>query len=132
MFNGLEQIGEHNDIRVRKQEINNGNDVIIIKETVTGETVDIMDAATSKQEGLHISNNGNTITLIGPEENNAQQEKEQPLYYIDGKKANKEEMAKLSPKNIESVNVIKGKKAIEKYGEKAKNGVIEIFTKKKN
>ncbi len=36
----------------------------------------------------------------------------------------------LKPDNVESINVLKGKTAIEKYGEKGKNGVIEIYLKK--
>ncbi|MEX0291134.1 MAG: M56 family metallopeptidase [Flavobacteriaceae bacterium] len=53
-----------------------------------------------------------------------------PLYLIDGKEASKDEVMELSPKQIESMNVYKDKKAIEKYGKKAKDGVIEIRTKK--
>ena len=34
-----------------------------------------------------------------------------------------------NPETIESINVLKGKDAIEKYGHKGKNGVIEITTK---
>jgi N-acetylmuramoyl-L-alanine amidase len=36
----------------------------------------------------------------------------------------------LKPEDIESVTVLKNESAISKYGEKAKNGVIEIITKK--
>ena len=39
-------------------------------------------------------------------------------------------MKKLAPSDIESINVIKGEKALEEYGEKGKNGVIQITTKK--
>ncbi|MHA7830153.1 MAG: M56 family metallopeptidase [Flagellimonas sp.] len=56
--------------------------------------------------------------------------KGEPLYYIDGKKSKSKDLKKISPNDIESVNVFKGDKAIEKYGKKAKDGVIEITTKK--
>lgn len=56
--------------------------------------------------------------------------KDEPLYYIDGKKSKSKELKKLSPNGIESINVLKGDKAVEKYGKKAKDGVIEITTKK--
>lgn len=52
------------------------------------------------------------------------------LFIIDGKKASRKKMEKLSPDEIESINVWKGEKAIEKYGQKAENGVVEITTKK--
>jgi len=56
-----------------------------------------------------------------------------PLYILDGKeiKIKKEDIKKLDPNKIESINVLKDKSAVEKYGEKGKNGVIEITTKKK-
>ncbi|GAA4271145.1 TonB-dependent receptor plug domain-containing protein [Aquimarina gracilis] len=54
----------------------------------------------------------------------------EPLLYIDGKESSKEKMKKLDSKSIESINVLKGDTAIKKYGKKAKNGVIEITTKK--
>ena len=54
-----------------------------------------------------------------------------PLYIIDGKESSKAEMKKLSPKDIATIDVSKGKSAVKKYGKKAKNGVVEIVTKKK-
>ena len=51
------------------------------------------------------------------------------LIIIDGKKSSKDEMKNIPSGNIGSINVLKGEKAIEKYGEKGKNGVIEIATK---
>jgi len=54
-----------------------------------------------------------------------------PLYIIDGKESNKEDVKYLNPSDIQSIDVSKGKKAKEKYGKKGKNGVVEITTKKK-
>ena len=51
-----------------------------------------------------------------------------PIFIIDGKSSNKEVLEKLSPDDIESIEVVKGEKAIEKYN--APNGVIIIKTKK--
>ena len=52
-----------------------------------------------------------------------------PLYIVDGKEVKKEDYD-LDPNKIESVNVLKGKAATEKYGKKGKDGVIIIKTKK--
>jgi TonB-dependent SusC/RagA subfamily outer membrane receptor len=52
-----------------------------------------------------------------------------PLYIVDGKEINKQEMDKIDPASIESINVLKGDTATSKYGEKAANGVIEIRLK---
>ena len=55
---------------------------------------------------------------------------QKPLVYVDGKEIPFENMSKVAPKTIDRMDVLKDKEAIEKYGEKAKNGVILITTKK--
>jgi hypothetical protein len=50
---------------------------------------------------------------------------------IDGKKATENDMKKLSAADIESMSVKSGDDITKKYGEKAKNGVVFIVTKKK-
>lgn len=55
---------------------------------------------------------------------------EAALYMIDDKEATKEQVEKLSQESIAAVDVWKGESAIEKFGEKGKNGVIKITTKK--
>ena len=52
-----------------------------------------------------------------------------PLYVIDGRIAPEEELRKIDPDNIESISVLKNESAVEKYGERGKNGVILITTK---
>jgi TonB family protein len=53
-----------------------------------------------------------------------------PLYVIDGVVSDKKTLEGISANDIESVSVWKGIKATDKYGEKAKDGVVEIKTKK--
>lgn len=53
-----------------------------------------------------------------------------PLLIVDGEEKNMDELKKIAPANIESVNVLKDKYAVDKYGNKGKNGVIEVKTKK--
>ena len=52
------------------------------------------------------------------------------LIIIDEIKVPNHELKDINPNTIESINVLKGKSAIKKYGEEGKNGVIEITTKK--
>lgn len=52
-----------------------------------------------------------------------------PLYVIDGKQSTKKAVRELSPGDIDTINVLKGNAAEKKYGEAAKDGVIEITTK---
>jgi bla regulator protein BlaR1 len=52
------------------------------------------------------------------------------MVMIDGKEVTEREMKKLSVADIESINVESGDDVLKKYGEKAKNGVLFITTKK--
>ncbi|WP_299440078.1 M56 family metallopeptidase [uncultured Aquimarina sp.] len=54
----------------------------------------------------------------------------EPLFFIDGKKASKKDVKKLKSDEIHSIDVSKGKAGTKKYGKKAKDGVINITTKK--
>lgn len=53
-----------------------------------------------------------------------------PVYIVDGKEMTGDEFKKINPETIESISVWKGEKAIEKYGEKGKYGVLDITLKK--
>ncbi len=52
------------------------------------------------------------------------------LYIVDGKEVESGYMKGLDPNTIKSVNVLKGEAAVKLHGEKGKNGVVEITTKK--
>jgi hypothetical protein len=52
------------------------------------------------------------------------------LYIIDGKEMQSGSIKDVDPGSIKMVSVLKGEAAVKKYGEKAKNGVVEITTKK--
>jgi hypothetical protein len=57
---------------------------------------------------------------------------EKPLIIIDGKETGGDiNLDSLDPNRIESINVLKGTSAEKAYGEKGKNGVVEITLKKK-
>lgn len=79
---------------------------------------------------------GNDVEIITVEkENNKNIQifnsgEEQPLILVDGKEISKKDMDGLEPKNIKNINVLKGEMAIKKHGQKSRNGVIEIITKK--
>ena len=77
---------------------------------------------------------GNMFMDEADQEKEEQKEKEDlnPLFIIDGREVKMEEVNKLIPQEIESVNVLKGEKALDKYGEKAKYGVVEIKSESKS
>ncbi len=72
------------------------------------------------------SNSG--VLILG---DNDQQPLKKALFVVDGKVQKKDfDLKTILPDDIKSINVLKDKSAIEKYGEKGINGVVEINTKK--
>lgn len=59
---------------------------------------------------------------------NKYQKFNEPLFVVNGLKTN-QSSSSLPANNIKSITVIKGEKAVNLYGEKAKNGVLEISLK---
>jgi len=52
-----------------------------------------------------------------------------PLYLIDNAKIKNNNINKVNPKEIATVELLKDKIAAEKYGDEGKNGVVLIYTK---
>jgi hypothetical protein len=56
--------------------------------------------------------------------------KQKPIIILNGKKTEANfDISNIDVNQIETMKVLKGQKAIEKYGKEAENGVIEIITK---
>ena len=55
-----------------------------------------------------------------------------PIYVVDGYIISADEAEKIDPESIESITILKDKSTTEKYGEKGKDGVIEITSKGKS
>lgn len=82
-----------------------------------------------------ISDDGTQTTIYATQTGNALGQKiilnnqgPKPLFVINGE-ISKKDINTINPNNIESINVLKGESATEKYGEEAKDLVIEIITK---
>jgi TonB family protein len=54
----------------------------------------------------------------------------QPLFVVDGVITDNVKAQNINPQTVESISVIKDATAISKYGDKGKNGVVEIILKK--
>ena len=127
------------DDEMEEMEIENGTSIFISSDD-DDEVSKKIKVRRMKKDGGHVmimrdSDDDEDIEVIGGESSFFYIDTdggEEPLYYLDGKKVKAEDVKKLSPDTIESINVLKGDKAIEKYGKKAKDGVIEITTKKGN
>ena len=80
---------------------------------------------------------GKVIEISGATKENNQKAfhfpdgKETPLVVVDGEEISVSSLEKLSSDTFESINVFKGEAAINRFGEKGKNGVLLITTKKK-
>ena len=115
-----------------KMESINPDDIGVIKalkdESATGKYGDkgkygvIEIVSKSKMTGEKNGKSANSITFDDP--------KKEPLIYVDGKITDYKTMRAIGPDLIESINVLKGEHAIAKYGEKGKNGVLELTLKK--
>jgi len=75
--------------------------------------------------------NGIIVITSKKKEAENKQAMDKALYFADGVEITKDELAKIDPNKIESINVLKGEEAIKKYGDKGKNGVIIITSKTK-
>ncbi|MDO8930333.1 MAG: TonB-dependent receptor plug domain-containing protein, partial [Bacteroidota bacterium] len=82
---------------------------------------------TMKTMTVGIEAMGNEITASKPSEI-----PDNVLYIVDGKEIPKDEIEKIIPQNIDHIDVLKNKTAVEKYGEKGKDGVVFIYLKKNN
>ena len=60
------------------------------------------------------------------------QERNEPLYILDGRLINAKQFSKVNPNDIRDIKVLKGAEATSLYGNQGRNGVIIITTKKKD
>ena len=74
-------------------------------------------------------NSNGAGTSTGAGKSTGDSEMKNALVIIDGKESDVD-IKSLDPNTISAVFVIKDKTAVDKYGEKGKNGVIEVVTKK--
>lgn len=77
----------------------------------------------------------NVVTMTYTDEDNSlavagDSLKEVGLMILNGEEISAERLSQLNPAEIDAITVLKGKQAIERYGEKGAKGVIEITTKK--
>lgn len=90
-----------------------------------------------EEASIFLKNNKNAKTtilndVIVIESNEIKQaQSNKPLYIVNGKEISETDLKTIQPNDIESINVLKDKKAIDKYGEKGKEGVLEIQLKDK-
>ncbi|HCY39875.1 MAG TPA: hypothetical protein DHV48_00700 [Prolixibacteraceae bacterium] len=111
-----------------------GKDGVILITTKKGISKSTNDPVEVKVNGFGQYQKKDESFILSPSANfsmkNAGIAGNQPLIVLDGVIDPIQNMEKIDPNTIESINVLKGESAITKYGEKGKNGVIEIAKKK--
>jgi TonB family protein len=70
------------------------------------------------------------LVIVGYDKTSATELETAPLVILDGKTVDYAAMKALDPGTISHMEILKDKSATDKYGDKAKNGVILITTKK--
>ena len=128
----IKRVGGDNDIRVGTDQAGSSNlwvskngdstkvkiiEIIEIDED-SGDTHKVIVKSDDKKHSKH----GNMMFIDS--------DGKKPLFFVDGKEIENGKLEDIDPDNIENVEIYKGDKAVEKYGEKAKDGVILITTKK--
>jgi TonB-dependent SusC/RagA subfamily outer membrane receptor len=89
-----------------------------------------IDVKKSNDIILNYASNGSRTISIKTKSNEYLGTKEpQPLYVLNGTIIDKAQLDKMDPGTIEHINVIKDANALKYYGEKGRNGVVEITTK---
>ena len=126
---------------IKKYGANAANGIIIVEDG-TIEDLTAMEKTNGYKNSLKVStdaiiffdDNGSKINLGLPDKKTSsfstiKDGNQNTLYVIDGKIFNKKALESISPESIQSINVLKGNSAIVLYGEKGKDGVVEITTK---
>lgn len=102
---------------------------IEFKKTINGEdlkfTAQRVNADGVKPTGKPVAISMDSVTF-----KSVPSEKIKALFVVDGVIVKDLDLNKINPNTIQSMNVLKGEKAIAKYAERGINGVVEITTKK--
>ena len=118
-------------VDVRKDDQKKVNEITL---TYTDGTKESMTGQEAEKRGL-INNVGNGNITIPPAPGGitfrlrSDTSGKEPLFILDGKEISKEEMQKIDQNTIQSINVLKDEAGKVKYGDRGKNGVVEIIVK---
>ncbi|TYP94750.1 TonB family C-terminal domain-containing protein [Fodinibius salinus] len=77
-----------------------------------------------------MAENGITNSEVQQAQSQIQSTNQQQLFFVNGEQVTSDEkiqkLSRLKSKYIKSIDILKGDKAVEKYGPKAKDGVVEL------
>lgn len=102
----------------------------LVKSNLYNNTV---NSLSGKVTGVNVTNNSGSVgssSRIVIRGNSTIAGNNKPLIVLDGKIVSEEELSNIKAKKIKEVNVLKEANGAALYGNKGKNGVIEVYTKK--
>ena len=92
-----------------------------------GSSAPAQHAAANKAEG---ANQVSEMVVVGYGKDEAQAAEKHPLVLLDGKAIDYAQLKTIDPSTVSHMEILKDKASTDKFGDKAKNGVILITTKK--
>ncbi len=104
-----------------------GKEYIGNLENLNPETIESISVLKDKESISRYGEKGKNGVIVVTSKNT---DATKPLIILDGKEYLKD-INEINPESIESISVLKDEKATSQYGEKGKNGVILITSKKK-
>ncbi|MDT0689568.1 TonB-dependent receptor plug domain-containing protein [Salegentibacter sp. F188] len=123
----VEVVKGENAISGYGEKAENGVINVVLKDSEKNFSSEATNISVRKQQNNNIYGTGEKTGDINASENG---EQEKPLVTINGKVMPESyDYNDLKPSEVGSINVLKGATATEKYGNKGKDGVIEIFLK---
>ncbi len=118
------------DIIIDKDNNSEGKETIIVNgkkiKVIEGKVQSVWISDDDKEDDVIILKNVNDNIFISDNKG------KDPLFIVDDIEITKEQLEDVKPDMIKSVTVLKDKSAIEKYGDKGKDGVVIIKIKNKN
>lgn len=125
--NDIERVEVFKDEMAIKKYGDKGRHGVILITTKKASSQAANSTGIAPDKNVEPSSNSGALNL----RDNDQQPLKKALFVVDGKVQKKDfDLKTILPDDIKSINVLKDKSAIEKYGEKGINGVVEINTKK--
>lgn len=117
--------------KTKIQSIKGTNKVLVIEDENNSSTIDIKTLKNKDTVYFIKENNKFTFSSDDKDSNIFISESDEPIFIINGKKVEKSVFEDVDSDNIKSVFVLDGKKALDKYGDEGKNGIV-IMTRKKS
>lgn len=117
-------------IKKKKNELSYSSQVVKSEQLVQSNSPNVVNSLSGKVSGLQINSyRASKPTKIRLRGNSSLKGNKKALIVIDGVISKDRDLNKISKKNIEFVNVIKGAKVAALYGSQGADGVIVITTK---